>query len=312
MNITVEYVQGEEREGFYIQPLMKRIWAVQLDILKVIDTICKRHNIKYVGWFGTLLGAVRHHGFIPWDDDIDLAMLREDYERFLYISESELPKGWKIFRVGPMLTRVLNTDVINLSQDFLNKSHGCPFVMGIDIFCLDNIPPNEEEAELWVNMYWAAVNLYVHWDAFAKDSQWKDTKWDQLKELESLTGYHFDRSKDIKEQLYTLSDKVGAMYWDVEPDEVTKASSFYRSRKYRIPRSDFDKIIEVPFEDTRLPILENYDLPCRLDYGNDYMTPVKWPVHKDIDAQINVLRQYFEKQNMTLPEFFDMDSDSDD
>ena len=78
----MECVQGEVRDGYYVQPMMKRIWAVQLDMLKEIDRICRRHHVNYYGWFGTLLGAVRHHGFIPWDDDLDLAMLREDYERF--------------------------------------------------------------------------------------------------------------------------------------------------------------------------------------------------------------------------------------
>ena len=68
-----EYIRGEEREGYYVQPMMKRIWAVQLDLLREIDMVCKRHGIKYYGWFGTLLGAVRHQGFIPWDDDLDLA-----------------------------------------------------------------------------------------------------------------------------------------------------------------------------------------------------------------------------------------------
>lgn len=59
MEIQLECVHGEEREGFYVQPLMKRRWAVQLDILREIDSICKRHRIKYFGWHGTLLGAVR-------------------------------------------------------------------------------------------------------------------------------------------------------------------------------------------------------------------------------------------------------------
>lgn len=72
----MECVQGEVRDGYYVQPMMKRIWAVQLDMLKEIDRICRRHHVNYYGWFGTLLGAVRHHGFIPWDDDLDLAMLR--------------------------------------------------------------------------------------------------------------------------------------------------------------------------------------------------------------------------------------------
>ena len=87
---------GEEREGYYVQPMRKRIWAVQLDILKKVDTVCKCHGINYYGWYGTLLGAIRHKGFIPWDDDMDLAMLREDYEQFRCHIKESLPKGWEV------------------------------------------------------------------------------------------------------------------------------------------------------------------------------------------------------------------------
>lgn len=114
----MEYIQGEMRDGYYVQPIMKRRWMVELDMLKEIDHICRSHDIKYFGWYGTLLGAVRHRGFIPWDDDMDLAMLREDYER--------------------------NADVIGLDQKFLDRYHGYPLMTGVDIFCLDHLPLGEK------------------------------------------------------------------------------------------------------------------------------------------------------------------------
>ena len=71
------------------ESLLHEVWAVELEILDVIDQICKKHDIQYALFFGTLLGAVRHRGFIPWDDDIDVLMSRDDYERFRRVWRAE-------------------------------------------------------------------------------------------------------------------------------------------------------------------------------------------------------------------------------
>lgn len=306
MEFKVEPIQGEERDGFYVQPLMKRIWKVQLDILKVINTICTQHNLKYYGWYGTLLGAVRHHGFIPWDDDMDLAMLREDYESFQHLSETELPEGWKILKVHPTLIRIVNTDSICLNQDFLDKYHGCPFIMGIDIFCLDHIPLKKGIEESWVNLFWAAINLYIHWDLFEQDTQWQKSKWEQLRNIERIAGYHFDKKNPIKEQLYVFTERTAAMHRNKKSNAVSHMSSLHGNRNYRIPISCFENIIEVPFETTTMPILADYDLLCKFSYGDNYMTPIRTSTHDDIKAQIHMLRDYFNKQGQNLPECFNM------
>ena len=72
------YFQGEERDGFYIKPMMKRVWAAQMEVLHQLDIICKRHKIPYQADWGTLLGAVRHKGYLPLDktdEDIQLQIL---------------------------------------------------------------------------------------------------------------------------------------------------------------------------------------------------------------------------------------------
>lgn len=91
MNFDVSYFEDEVREGFYIPGMIKRAWAVQLDMLEVIAKICDKHKIKWYAEGGTLLGAVRHRGFIPWDDDIDICMMRDDYTCFCEVIKEELP-----------------------------------------------------------------------------------------------------------------------------------------------------------------------------------------------------------------------------
>lgn len=96
MKIPDQYFEDEVREGFYVPGMIKRAWAAQLEILEDIKKVCEKHNIQYFAEWGTLLGAVRHGGFIPWDDDMDLCMKRSDYNRFLAVAKKELPQGYSM------------------------------------------------------------------------------------------------------------------------------------------------------------------------------------------------------------------------
>lgn len=93
MEFTREFFYEEVRDGFYIPSIMKRAWGAGLTILSEIDRICRKYEIPYYAGYGTLLGAVRSASFIAWDDDIDLMMLRSDYNRFLSVAEKELPES---------------------------------------------------------------------------------------------------------------------------------------------------------------------------------------------------------------------------
>ena len=83
------FLKEENRDGYIVSALMKKVWAVELDLLSELDRVCKKYNIKYYAAFGTLLGAVRNKGFIPWDDDIDVCMLRDDYAKFKEVAKNE-------------------------------------------------------------------------------------------------------------------------------------------------------------------------------------------------------------------------------
>ena len=83
-------LEPETKCDFYIDTNRKKVWQAELDILEKVIDVCDKNNIKYFLASGTLLGAVRHKGFIPWDDDIDLVMKREDYNRFLEIAEKSI------------------------------------------------------------------------------------------------------------------------------------------------------------------------------------------------------------------------------
>ena len=138
--------KSETLSGYKVSAEMKKVWQVEIDILTEIDQICKKNNIKYILFDGTLLGAIRHKGFIPWDDDIDIAMLREDYEKFREIASKELKKPYffqtslndDLFRG---LGQVRNSETTAIMyNEFNRKANQGIFV---DIFVVDKLPKSK-------------------------------------------------------------------------------------------------------------------------------------------------------------------------
>ena len=83
-------------DEFCVSSMMKRAWAAQLEVLDEIKRVCHLLNIPFWADWGTMLGAVRHHGFIPWDDDMDICMMRKDYMRFLEEAPELLDKWYEL------------------------------------------------------------------------------------------------------------------------------------------------------------------------------------------------------------------------
>ena len=145
------FFEDETRDGFYVWTMMKRFWAAQLKVLAEIDKVCKKHDLRWFADNGTLLGAVRHGGFIPWDDDMDISMLRDDYEALIKYAKDELPEGYEIKSIRynkdheQMLGRIINTHYINYNEEHLEKHFGCPYLVGVDIFPLDGVYDEESK-----------------------------------------------------------------------------------------------------------------------------------------------------------------------
>ena len=123
----------------------RKMQLVELDILKEFDRVCRKNNINYVMIAGTMLGAIRHKGFIPWDDDIDVAMLREDYEKFKKTCLDDLNSDICYFqdhttdpeyRWGHAKLRRTGTTFVRVGQEHLK----CKTGIFIDVFAMDDVP----------------------------------------------------------------------------------------------------------------------------------------------------------------------------
>ena len=139
---------------------LKIIQKKELDILKEIIAVCERHNITYYAAGGTLLGTIRHQGFIPWDDDIDIEIIRPDYNKFIKYAKKELPSHLKLenWKLAPGKSKVPYLKVLDTTTEIMQNYASKPVYTNlyIDIFPFDGMPdPDSITGKLYKIKYLA-------------------------------------------------------------------------------------------------------------------------------------------------------------
>ncbi len=301
MEISDSYFEDEVREGFFVPSLMKRAWAAQIEILEAIRTICEKHNIRYFAEWGTLLGTVRHGGFIPWDDDLDICMLREDYDRFRAIADEELPEEcWFMdYRwdddFDHLIGRIINSKVLILEGEQLEKYHGFPYVAGIDIFWMDDLPIDKEEEE----DYHRQIDFLIRFIYAMRLHKSGGVTLDEenleqyICRTEEMFGVLIDRKKPVKQQLYAILEKVAApKYKNSNSNEITNLPVWRESRNYRLPKRCYSESIMLPFEMVEVPVPAGYDELLGRKYGAGWMKSVRsggshdYPVYREQEQNL--------------------------
>lgn len=142
---THDFFKPEVRCDFMVDEKRKKIWAIEIDLLLQLDRVCKKHGLKYYLMWGSLLGAARHNGFVPWDDDVDVAMLRSDYNKLLQLGDEfsspyflQTPFTDEGYYYAFARLRNSNTSYISDVFRYQRINHGIP----IDIFPLDDFIDN--------------------------------------------------------------------------------------------------------------------------------------------------------------------------
>lgn len=150
---------------FYEPDTLKRLQQAELSILKDFMDLCDRHGLTYFGIAGTGIGAKRHGGFIPWDDDIDVAMPRKDFERFLKLAQKELsdryiPLNAKYDSRFPMMTtRLMKKGTVFVEEAL--KDANCPCGIFLDLYVLDNVADGKMAYRLQAWEAWFFSKLLV-------------------------------------------------------------------------------------------------------------------------------------------------------
>lgn len=282
MEISDSFLEPEVRNGFYISSEVKQAWAAELEVLQEIDRICKKYEIPYFADWGTLLGAVRHGGFIPWDDDLDITMKRADYEKFLRVAQNEMQDDFAVFTYAThpdfwnFLARFVAKNRICFEKEHLRKFHGFPYIVGIDIFVLDYVADNEEEEEERDRLARYVIEVA---DAIA-DGKISDTYAESaLNGIEKMFHIVIKNREDIHQlrvQLYGVAEKLFAKFPENESKYLTRMmpNGLYKNKSLRLSKKYYEKQIWLPFENTFIPVPSGYDEMLRKRYG-DYMKLVR-------------------------------------
>lgn len=297
-----DFFQAEVREDFSVDETMKTVWAAEMEVLNEIAVICSRHNLQWYAAYGTLLGAVRHEGYIPWDDDMDIMMKRGDYMKLLEVMPGELPEGFRIhcplYGTGSdsYQCMVENSDSISIEPEHLRRFHGCPFKVGVDIFPLDYVPRDSGKLEEQRNRF-LLVRQTIWLIKFGEDTPQNREQIELgLASIKKMYGIQLKRTggkkddTEIISRLWRLSNQIAMTYGEEDGDELAMYVNLAKSENMRFDRRWFDEVEYLPFEQVMLPVPKEYDSVLRTIYG-DYTVPVKLTQLHDYPGYIKQLEE---------------------
>ncbi len=253
---------------------LRELQLCELQLVKAVLSICERHQLTVFMMGGTFLGAVRHKGFIPWDDDVDLGMSREDYETFLRVAPQELPQGYVLrhFATDPDMP-YYPAQVVNPSFEILDTSAQIAKTRSawIDLFPLDGMPKGG------LGCFFHKYRL-LYLRMMLKFSQFSQVVAVNLahrplhERILIAVGkhLHLESRLDTNKRMH-LIDRCLKKYPYETASQVVNFMGAYKFREM-FPKKIYDSLSEYPFEDLQLLAPSDYDTVLRQMYG-DYMTP---------------------------------------
>ena len=237
------------------------IKQIELSILDYIDSICKENSIKYYLAYGTLLGAVRHKGFIPWDDDIDIYMLRDDYMKLIQIMKNKKENRYQLLSIYNDLDYTYEfVKVVDVKTSLIvkNINHSAKEGVWVDVFPLDTLSKCIKIQKFFINIFVACRILSVY------------------------QKFPFEKRSIVFYPLWIVSKIIGPRYFLKVTDRMAKMGrndemvGYMASMgvsKYYFPKEWCLNTCLVDFEGKKYPAFEHYDEYLKFQYGNYMQLP---------------------------------------
>lgn len=260
--------KSENIPEYKVTKKMKDIWNVQINLLEIFIDVCKKNKFKYYIIYGTLLGAVRHKGFIPWDDDIDVVMPRKDYEKLKEISTTAFEEPYFLqtpendsdcFYGGFSRLRNSNTTGISL----IDIGHNCNNGIWIDIMPLDACVKDKRKLEKkakYINIAQKLLYAKVYGKDYDKLLDMTKFQWKIYCAISKLSKHKW---------LYSWLNRAITFYDEKDPDYL---GIFTHYNKYQLfDKRDFDSTVLLDFENLKLSAPAGYKRCLEMSMGRDYM-----------------------------------------
>ncbi len=250
IHLDKSFFKAEIRDGFKVSTRRKEVWAVEMDLLSKFIQVCEAYGLTYFAESGTLLGAIRHGGFIPWDDDIDVTMPRKDYDILCSVAEENFhsPYFFQTEYTDPGSARdnhaqLRNSATTGILHTELQKQYRFNQGIFIDIFPLDELPPAGEREAFFGTLKALREKSYQYTYEVMRVDYTGDNIY--YKQLDAL----------VKKYNGGGSNKVGMISYSLDKRDNIRDVS------------DYAEAVMVPFENMEIAVPAGYKNVLRTTYG---------------------------------------------
>ena len=267
---------------------LARIHDGLFEIMVALDEFCEKHNIGYFLDSGTLLGAVRHKDFIPWDDDVDLTMTRENFEKLLKVAH-ELPAPFQFILPTEyngyffdFVPRIINTEFpLREETDADRAQNNYQNRLAVDIFIIDKAP---DDPKKFGKMVFRQKMLYGYAMAHRYDKHAHEHGLaDKLKIFVLMT---LGRMQSL-DKIFKKQEKLSTSYNDQQVGHYCLTNAIMKEIGLCYPIECIEETVRLPLRDRTFPCPAGYDTVLTILYG-DYMTPPpendRVPLHASVEA----------------------------